>query len=1556
MRKFLKYFFRVLLILVILLLLLVALVYVPGVQRYAKDKIAHYVSSVLGKEVEIGQFSLKFPLDLTLQDVFAGEKGTDTLVWIGKLQVDVGLKRVLKKELAVRNLSLEKVRFHLKNDTTGMRLEVDLDSLRLQANRVDLKQKIVEADFLDLSGGDVFLKGGKTVEKDTVSSPPFDWTFQVETISLKEVKYRMETETLPVLQAGLEEGKLYRGKVRIAAQEVAVDSLYIRGGKSEIFLAETQGTSVKKDTSRTDTAALWTVTAQELGIENYAFRLHTGGQEGIELALKDIGIRIDSVYNRGTEVRAYLKQLQVVRQGGGEIDAMRADIDLQPERTQAGNVYIRTPNSVIRLDAVAAAGISEITRTAPLQVKLNATLGMEDVALLVKDLPVSLKKKTLQLQTNLSYQEKEIKIGSLQAILPGHFALTASGHLTDWQDWKKVTGNIGLRGDLENLSFLDPWLGTSVVVPENLRLVFHGEAQQGTLRPDLRLCRDEGCVSVKGNWTPAYETYDFEIESENFDLQAFLPADSLGRLTAQVQLRGKGYRFGKADTRLLAEVNRLDYKGYAYQEIRLAAGISGWQLSGQLNSQDSALLADLTFTVDSVDGRYKADINGDIKKADLKAMHLMSSDFCVATGIEIKASADRKEDYLMNGKFSHVRLKDGRGNYDLGDLVLQLDSDRKQTDFHLVSGDFYITFRSDTSFMQLSPMLGNTVKEIQKQVDSNDVDMEAIRRLLPDFNLKVEGNRDNLLSRYLKTKGIAFRKLDIRAGTWPGEQLYLNADIDHPVYGKLEFDSIKVDIKQDLHRLDYSLNVMNPVGIVKDLYNVTVEGSLVQNQLEASVIQRNRDGENGLYVGARLTMSDSAWTVSLFPVNPVMGYSHWTVNEDNYLTFYKDRRIEANLSLSYENRLLAIRSQGKGEEERLQIEMNGINLASVSGAIPFVPDLSGSLNTDLLLYRQNSHLMANGKVSVDSFYYRQQRIGNILLDLNYDAADQFTRHTIDFSLHLDNIRRAIVKGSFSTSDQNKEVDIHIGLPSFPLYVVNAFLPSQVLTLGGELEGDIQVEGTLDRPTVDGYLAFQGGRADVRMLGTSFVIDSTSIPVRDGSIFFNDFRITSPNAQPLTVNGDIALTPFSDMRMDLRVKANNFQVVDVKENPTSLVYGKAYVDLTMALNGPFDGLNVTGNVNLLNRTVLDYVLRNSEPQLRDKTQDLVRFVSFQDSTLYDQDQLTNRVNTGNFSMKMFVEIGEAVSMNIDLSEDGNNRVSIQGGGNLIFSISPESGNNLVGKYTLTGGMVRYNIPVVGEKIFAIKSGSYVEWTGNLANPLLNITASESLRVSVTEDNQSSRIVNFEAMVKIENNLEQPQVTFDLAASNDQALQTQLAAFSQEERAKQALNLLIYGTYSGPGTTEVGGNANNTLNNFVEKELNQWTRKYLKNSGLTFGIDTYNQIGANGQEVKRTDYSYQFSKQLFNDKINVKIGGRISSDNDPGTSMEENLVDDIAIEYMITKKRDLFLKVFRHTNYESVLEGEVTQTGVGIVWRKSFRKVKDLFVRKAKRLEREKNRQK
>ena len=144
-------------------------------------------------------------------------------------------------------------------------------------------------------------------------------------------------------------------------------------------------------------------------------------------------------------------------------------------------------------------------------------------------------------------------------------------------------------------------------------------------------------------------------------------------------------------------------------------------------------------------------------------------------------------------------------------------------------------------------------------------------------------------------------------------------------------------------------------------------------------------------------------------------------------------------------------------------------------------------------------------------------------------------------------------------------------------------------------------------------------------------------------------------------------------------------------------------------------------------------------------------------------------------------------------------------------------------------------------------------------------------------------------------------------------------------------------TGPGTT-AKVSSENPLNTFIQKELNQWAQNNLKGVDLSFGIDSHGEDDPNGQ---RTDYSYRLSKNLFNNRVRAVIGGKFSTDADPSQNLKENLIDDISLEYMLTKRDNMYLKVFRHTGYESILEGEITETGVGFVIRKKLSRLGDLF---------------
>lgn len=354
-----------------------------------------------------------------------------------------------------------------------------------------------------------------------------------------------------------------------------------------------------------------------------------------------------------------------------------------------------------------------------------------------------------------------------------------------------------------------------------------------------------------------------------------------------------------------------------------------------------------------------------------------------------------------------------------------------------------------------------------------------------------------------------------------------------------------------------------------------------------------------------------------------------------------------------------------------------------------------------------------------------------------------------------------------------------------------FLP--VLSICKRSAWDDSFSGDPEHPLINGGILFQQGRVTVLPVGTLFQIDSNRISIADNRLSFNGFGLIAPNRQRMELQGDVNFASFSDIRMNTTVNAKNFQVIKVNPNDTTMVYGKAFIDLDVQVKGALNALFIRGNVGLLDNSVINYVLKSSPLEVNDKSSNIVRFVSFRDTTLAELDDRIGTIQNSSLDILLLLNISPLVNLNVLLSDNGQNRVVINGGGELTYSLSPLNESRLVGKYVLTGGSVNYSVPVIGEKVFTIQDGNFVEWTGDMANPMLNITAAENISANVSDDNQNSRMVNFKALIRITNTLQHPDITFDLAATGDMTIQNQLAAMTPEERSKEAMNLMIYGSY-------------------------------------------------------------------------------------------------------------------------------------------------------------------
>ena len=113
----------------------------------------------------------------------------------------------------------------------------------------------------------------------------------------------------------------------------------------------------------------------------------------------------------------------------------------------------------------------------------------------------------------------------------------------------------------------------------------------------------------------------------------------------------------------------------------------------------------------------------------------------------------------------------------------------------------------------------------------------------------------------------------------------------------------------------------------------------------------------------------------------------------------------------------------------------------------------------------------------------------------------------------------------------------------------------------------------------------------------------------------------------------------------------------------------------------------------------------------------------------------------------------------------------------------------------------------------------------------------------------------------------------------------------------------------------------------------------------GIDTFTGTTEGGAEDTYTSFTYEVKKEMFKDRGSVLVSGRMN-DNSPASQQTSNVIENFIFEYALDTARTKYVKVYRQQNYEDLLEGEVTKSGVGFIYRKSYDKLSDIWRRKRK----------
>ena len=1496
-----------------LFLLLAILLYIPPVQNFAVHQVANYLSGNLGMDVRIDKVRLAFPLDLAVHHMTAVEKG-DTLLNADRLRLNVKLMPLFEGRADVDGFELYGLVIDTKSYISDTRIKGHAGQLTAAAHGVDWEKELVNLDHARLHDADIYVTLSDTAKKDTTESKA-KWNIAVKKVDIERSKVH--------LQMPGDSMRIYANLGRAALRGGAFDT-----GRNyyAVKMLQLQDCDVNYDIPYINPVA---------------------GIDPNHIAVKRLTLMLDTLsYNNEGVLRAGLRGLTLHEKCGLDVTRLSGSVYMDTTQLRLPALLLRTPAS--RIDADVAFNFKAFSagKGGHCQAMVDASIGYDDIRTLAtgyvdKAYLRALPHKPLAIKGTVSGNIDHLRLPSLTLNMPGVLQASANGY-TNYvtKDWRNGKFNFNLRTkSMAAVRQLMPAsLKQSINVPDGLSLRGKAAFNGSRYDADIKAGIGRGSLAAKAKLDVKRETYNVVATAHQLPIASIVRGVPVGPFSGSLRASGSGWDVMSPRASLTADakVNTLSYERYPLGGISVKANLRGGKAVAHFEADNPLLQGN--GHIEALLGRhnYEVAVKASLPNLNLKKLGVTTDTLYFGTDIDIEATANKAfTAYALSGSIANNHFTTQRMSAMAKDILFDLATSRDTTTANISAGDLRLRLGAKGDIPHLGTHLARFANELQKEAKTYNIDQERLKTYLPVMAFYLDAGRDNPLYNIARMKGYSFSSAYVNLNTDPHVGMTGDARLGALNVGALLLDTIDTHIFQDSTGVQMRGLVKNGKKNPNPL-EVRMRSYVMRSGAGIELSYYDSEGERGVDVGLQAALVDGGLNIHLYPENPVLAYRNFKVNKDNYIFLGKDNSIRADVDLLADDGTgLKIYGEPKDSVNDLTVSVNQVNLGELSAVLPYMPKLSGMLSGDVHVTDDSQHkqLSAMASLTADNFKYEDMPLGNVGIDAVYLPKTGGEHHASAF-ISSNGEEVLACNGTYFDRDGGTfEGDAQ--LHDFPLQMLNGFMAGTDVALKGIAGGDLRVNGSLDKPVINGSLDLDSAHIYSDVYGFDLRTDERALDIKDSRIIFSDYRLFSTGKEPMVLNGTFDMSDFERMRMDFAMRAKNFELINTRKKAQSMLFGKVYANYVGTLKGTTDNLSLRGKLEVLDRTDVTYILKDSPLSVDDRLHDLVQFTNFKDSTQTAQPE---KAVDGGMDITMGISISDAAIFHCNLSDDGQSYVKLEGGGDMTLRMTQQGDMRMTGLFTTNSGEMKYQLPVIPLKTFQIVQGSYVQFTGDVMNPTLNIAAKERTKAVVTEDDKQ-RSVAFDVGVKITKPLNDMGLEFTIEAPEDLNIQNQLASMSAEQRGKAAVTMMATGMYMTDETMMSGSGfkANNALNAFLQSEIQNIAGSALKTIDINLGVES----GTSQTGTSTTDYSFQFAKRFWGNRISVIIGGKVSTGAD-ATNSAESFINNVSVEYRLDQGATRYVKAFYDRDTQDPLEGQLTKTGAGLVLRRKTDKLGELFI--------------
>ena len=1552
--------------------------YIPWVQNKVADAAAEYASKKTGMDISVGDVRVKFPLDVSATDVQVLDQNGDTLFKADEVKGNVKPGPLLDKKVEVDNASLKGTKSQVKTDDGSMDLDVDVDDASIDKASVDLNDNKVDVGNAALKGGKAKMSYKPEKKKpDPDKEPSKPWKVNADKVTADDVDFKMDMKpTVDNLDAKVGHAEAKDVKVDTGEQTVDVGELNV--DKADVKYehpSDKDAKQYRKDNPMPKNAQQdkgddkpWKVKAGKVRVKDSKGKYGQTGKKPNKagttldpdnIEVEDVNAEIDNFEMDGDNLKVPVKHLSGKERSGLQVKDASGTVNKNKNGIDLNNGRIKTKGSDIKLNGHVDQDMLDGKPNGKATIDTDSKIDLNEVEKIVPDARKALKdiphNKPVRVKAKARGNDKRVDVQSLDADVPGIGRIKGKGTIYNPTDMDRMKADLDTEVDLRDPSALNRMLGLDDVKlpPMKMSGKVNKEGCKWVAR-NLRISTGGGSMRGDGYYDVCNENYDVDASFNNFPVKSFLPDYDVKNLTGSVNARGHGFDFtdcGSTWTDATVNLASVRYNGKHYGNLKARGKLRGGYADVYASSGNKGSDMDVNAHGTICDDHYVFTADGNVRDLDLQ--HLGMYD----------GTCNGKTKFHAEGDIN-LRTQEWDADMTLNDIDWQLDSSLLVTDeahatlhstpwltcIMVENEDNYAHLNAPMGMMPLIEDFQKTAEEIQRQYKEKWIDVERLKAPMPRFDFDMHMGADGLVQRYLQQREMDIRHVSCEISR--DTSIYIDGRALGISYGENNIDTITIHANElDNKYLAFNAHMGNRPGTWDEFATVDIEGGIKGQALDFMLHQKNINRETGYHLGCNARLTDDEIRMRLFGDDPVIGYRHWTVNKDNYVNVdYRTRMLDANLQLKSDSSSLELLTQRlPGDStENVRLNIDNLKLEEWTRIVPMLGKTSGTMNAAVDVNWDGTNADGDGTIDIKDFVYNGKPEGDVTLnaDFDYDPSTATTSLTAD--LVLDGKNAITMRGSLNDGDADSPLNLEAGFNRFPLTRANAFIPGDYIWLDGYALGTMAISGSLDNPHVHGYFTADSATVNLPRYGSSLWLAADRIPIDDNVITFNNYKLTGANRSPVIINGHVDLRDLDNMVIDLQATGREVQFMDSKQDDVTQIFGKGLADINATVKSVGDMMTVRANATLLSGSNITYVMKNDITQLSTAVdEDMVTFTDFNNVTTGPTILVTGRSSSAN-SILVNLNVERGAKINAFLSEDGQNRATIDGTGHLQYSLDFAGRDKLTGSYIIENGNLRYTPPLLSQKNFDITNGSSITWSGDMLNPQLSLKGTERLKTGVRDH---KNLVEFIINANVGGTLSAIDLSFDVDCENDMAVKDELQSMSDNVRSQTAINLLLYNTYSPtPGNfSDVNVTPSSALFSFLQSKLNTWAAQTLPGVDLSFGINQYERY----QGGTETSYSYRLAKSLFNDRFKIVVGGEynpeaadeesVTSNQDAAgsQSLASSLFNDISLEYYLNDAGNRYLKLYRHDSFESVTESHVTETGVAYVLKRKLTNLKNLF---------------